>query len=269
MRTIPYKVQVIDRALAILEELARKGAPMALSELSATLKLPKTTVLRLLSVLQRHRFIDKDARSGDYRLGLKLVELGASASAQLDLIDRALPLMNRLMSATNESVLLSVLDGTESVAVEKVESERTVRVPLRAGGRAPTHCTASGKALIAYLPESEFDARFGAARLHAFTRNTIVKLGDLKAELRRVRQMGYAVDREETEEGLKCIAAPVMDIGGSTVASIGILGPAFRIPDRRLASLAAEVVQAAEDLSKELGFQAPSSQPLKSVAGNK
>jgi DNA-binding IclR family transcriptional regulator len=250
-----YKVQVIDRALAILEVLAAEGPALTLAELAGRIKLPKSTVLRLLSVLQQHRFVDRESRSGDYRLGLKLVELGASAASQLNFVERARPHLNRLMAATGETVFLSVLDGTEVLAVDRVESPRTVRVPLNAGGRTPAYCTANGKALIAFLSDAELESRLRKARLKSYTRNTITTLTALKAELRRVRTAGYAIDHEEMEEGLKCVAAPVRNLGGTVVASVGILGPAFRLPDNKLATIAASVVRTADEVSEELGFQ--------------
>ena len=251
----PYKVQVIDRALAILEVLADDGPALTLAELARRIRLPKSTLLRLLNVLQQHRFVAKDPRSGNYRLGLKLLELGASASSQFDFVERARPHLNRLMQVTGETVFLSVLDGIEALAVDRVESARTVRVPLSAGGRTPAYCTANGKALLAFLPLADLEARLGRARLTRYTRNTIVTLPALRNELRRVRAMGYAVDHEEMEEGLKCIAAPVRNLGGVVVASVGILGPAFRLGDGNLADIAARVVEAADRVSAELGFR--------------
>jgi len=254
-----YKVQVIDRALAILEVLADEGPALTLAELAGRIRLPKSTVLRLLNVLRQHRFVARDSRSGDYSLGLKLVELGTCASSQLDFVERARPHLDRLMAATSETVFLSVLDGTEAVAVDRVESPRTVRVPLNIGGRTPAYCTANGKALLAFLPEAEIEARLSRAKLRRYTRNTIVTISGLRNEFRRVRTMGYAIDREEREEGLKCVAAPVRNHTGAVVASVGILGPAFRMADRKFPGIAASVVAAADAVSTELGFDQPES----------
>lgn len=249
-----YKVQVIDRALAILEMLADEGPALTLAELAGRIRLPKSTVLRLLNVLRQHRFVARDSRAGDYRLGLKLVELGTCASSQLDFVERARAHLDRLMVATGETVFLSVLDGTEAVAVDRVESPRTVRVPLSIGGRTPAYCTANGKALLAFLPEVEIEARLSRAKLRRYTRNTIVTISGVRNECRRVRRMGYAIDREEREEGLKCVAAPVRNHTGAVVASVGILGPAFRLPDRKVPEIAATVVETADAVSMELGF---------------
>jgi len=169
--TNKYTVQVIDRALAILEVLADDGPALTLAELAGRIRLPKSTVLRLLNVLQQHRLVARDSRSGNYRLGLKLMELGTSAASQLDFVERARPHLNRLMATTGETVFLSVLDGTDALVVDRVESARTIRVPLSAGGRAPAYCTANGKALLAFLPEAEIDARLARAKLRSYTHN--------------------------------------------------------------------------------------------------
>jgi DNA-binding IclR family transcriptional regulator len=256
-----YKVQVIDRALAILEVLADDGPALTLGELAGRIRLPKSTVLRLLNVLQQHRLVARDSRSGNYRLGLKLMELGTSAASQLDFVERARPHLNRLMATTGETVFLSVLDGTEALVVDRVESPRTIRVPLSAGGRTPAYCTANGKALLAFLPEAEIDARLTRAKLRSYTRNTIVTISGLRNELRRVRAMGYAVDHEEMEEGLKCVAAPVQNLSGVVVASVGILGPAFRLAEKKLAGIATSVVRTADAVSAELGFHRSMPEP--------
>ena len=266
MRHGTYKIQVIDRALAMLDLLATDGPALTLAELARRSKLPKSTSLRLLNVLQRHRFVDRDPRTGGYRLGLKLHELGSQAVAQFDFVERARPHLRRLMAASGESVFLAVLDGAEVLALERVESSHTVRVPLNSGGRTPAHCTANGKALIAFIPEHELLERLGKRTFHAYTRNTITKFAQLKTELRTVRDNGYAVDREEMEDGLKCIGAPVRNHSGAVVASVAILGPAFRLPEAKVRVTAALVVRAADELSHELGFREPEAHSVRNRA---
>jgi DNA-binding IclR family transcriptional regulator len=254
MKDSPYRVQVIDRVLGALEILAHDGPALTLGELSQRLGLPKSTMLRLLMVLEQHRFVQKDARSGVYRLGLKLFELGSRALAQLNLGDRAKPHLARLVFITSETAFLCVLDDGEALSLERVESSRAVRVPSTIGWRAPAHCTAVGKALLAFLPESDLAALVRKRKLHAYTPNTITSLTHLRHELQTVRERGYAVDQEEMEEGLKCIAAPVRDHSGKVIASLGILSPAFRLPEKKIPELAASIVNEANELSAELGY---------------
>lgn len=250
-----YHVQVIDRALGMLEVLAAEGQPLPLVKLSKRLGLPKSTAMRLLMVLEGHRFVEKSAESGLYRLGLKLFELGSKAVAQFDLTERARPHLERLVSRTGETAYLSVLDGGEALVLERVESSRAVRVPASVGWRNPAHCTAVGKVLLAHTPESKLTAVLGKARLKAYTQNTITSVAQLREELRRVRERGFALDDEETEDGLRCIAAAVHEHSGRVAAALGILGPAYRIPDDSVATLAATVIGAARRLSAELGYR--------------
>jgi DNA-binding IclR family transcriptional regulator len=251
----PYRVQVIDRVLSVLEILASEGAAWTLVELSTRLGLPKSTVLRLLMVLESHRFVEKDIQSGGYRLGLKLFELGSRAMAQRDLGNRAKPHLERLVFATGETAFLCVLDGGEVLSLARVESSRAVRIPSTIGWRAAAHCTAVGKALLAFLPGLDLKALVRKRKLHPYTPNTITSLTRLRNELQTVRERGYAIDNEEMEEGLKCIAAPVRDHTGTAVASLGILSPAFRLPDRKISQSARLIMKEANDLAAELGYR--------------
>jgi DNA-binding IclR family transcriptional regulator len=251
----PYRVQVIDRVLGVLEILASDESALTLVELCKRLELPKSTVLRLLMVLESHRFVEKDAHSGAYRLGLKLFELGSKAVARLDLDERAKPYLERLVFATGETAYCCVLHDGQALAVARVESSRAVRAPSTVGWRAPVHCTAVGKALLAFLPEAEFNTLFKQRKLHAYTPNTITTLTQLRNELHAIRACGYAIDNEEMEEGLKCLAAPVRGNAGKLVAAIGILGPSFRLPEEKISQLAAAVMREANDFSIELGYR--------------
>lgn len=254
-RESPYNVQVLDRAAAILEALGEQDADRSLLELSEELTLHKSTVHRLLMVLERHRLVERNAASGRYGLGLRLFELGQKAIARLGLADRARPHLERLAAEVRETAHLCVLDDAGVLYLAKVEPTRTVRVPSTVGQRNPAHCTAVGKTLLAALPADEVDRIVRATGLRAFTPNTIVSTAGLKRELEVVRARGYAVDDEEIEEGLLCIGAPVRDSSARVVASISIAGPKFRVPQKKIPLLAARVVNAAEELSTELGYR--------------
>jgi len=253
-RESPYNVQVLDRAAGILEALAEQESDRSLLELSERLGLHKSTVHRLLMVLERHRLVEKSASSGRYGLGLRLFELGQKAIGRLGLADRARPHLERLAAAVGETAHLCVLDDAGVLYLAKVEPSRTVRVPSTVGRRNPAHCTAVGKTLLAALASEEVDRILSTAGLPAFTPNTIVSAAALKRELDTVRARGYAVDDEEIEEGLLCIGAPVRD-SSHVVASISIAGPKFRVPPRKVPTLAARVVAAADELSTELGYR--------------
>jgi IclR family transcriptional regulator, KDG regulon repressor len=251
----PYQVQVLDRALGILDLLANGSPELGPSEISERTGLHKSTVHRLLQVLERHRLIEKKAQNGKYCLGLKLFELGSKAVAQLDLRERARPYLERLVRETGETAHICVLDGDRMLSIANVESARTLRTPSTVGHRTPLHCTSVGKALLAFLPEDEQSELIKKCELTAYTRHTLTKPAQLKAELKLIRQRGYAMDDEEIEEGLRCIGAPVMDYSGRVIAAMSIAGPAFRLIEERIPAVARSVIQAASELSVELGYK--------------
>ncbi len=252
----PYRIQVLDRAVTILELLWRAGAGLSLQELSVQSGVNPNTVRRIVKALAYHRLVEEEEGTGRYRLGMKLFELGSSVVARLDVRARARPYLERLVLETGETAHLCILDRGEVLYLDKHEPMRTMRIPSEVGRRNPAYCTAVGKALLAYVPEEELEELVRQRGLRAYTRRTITTLAELKQELARVREQGYAVDNEEFEEGLKCIGAPVRDYSGRVVASISIAGPAFRLTEERIPVLAQSVMEVARELSEELGYRA-------------
>jgi len=250
----PYRVQVLERSLGILELLCSDGPELSLIELSERLRLHKSTTHRLVGALEQHRFVEKSSNNGKYRLGLKLFELGSKAIAQLDWRERARRFLQRLAFETGETAHLCILDDGEVLYLEKVEAPRTIRVPSIVGRRYPAHCGAAGKTLLAFQPEEEIEELIKRRGLKAYTRNTLTTPAQLREGLRLVREQGYAIDNEEFEEGLECIGAPIRDYSGKVVAAISIAGPAFRITEDKLPVLARSVIEAAKELSDDLGY---------------
>jgi len=251
----PYQIQVLDRALAILEILSTQGPDLSLGEISDKLELHKSTAHRLIMVLERHKFIERNSVSGRYRLGLKLFELGTKAVSQLDLRERARPFLERLVLETSETVHLCVLDDSEVVYLDKIEPERSVRMACSVGRRNPIHCTAVGKAIMAYLPAGEVEVIIRRHGMKAMTANTITNFFELKKELGAIRQRGYSIDDEEIEEGVRCVGCVVRNFSGAPVGAISVSGPAFRVTKEKVKSLARAVMASASILSAELGFK--------------
>jgi len=252
----PYQVQVLDRALGILDSLSNEGPELGPAELSEMLKLHKSTVHRLLMVLERHRLIERGPENGKYRLGMKLFELGSQAVAQLDLRERAQPYLERLVSETGETAHICVLNGDRMLSIVNVESSRTLRTPSTIGQRTPLHCTSVGKTILAFLPEDEADRLIDKCELTQYTARTLTTRARLKAELKLIRRRGYAMDKGEIEEGLRCLGAPVWDYSGKIVAALSIAGPAFRLTEGRIPAVSQAVLAAAKHLSEELGYRA-------------
>jgi DNA-binding IclR family transcriptional regulator len=251
----PYQVQVLDRALAILDTLSAQGPDLSLGELSDKLDLHKSTTHRLMMVLERHKLIERNSVNGRYRLGLKLFELGTKAVSQLDLRERARPYLERLVLETSETVHLCVLDDSEVVYLDKVEPVRSVRMATSVGRRNPAHCTAVGKAIMAHLSDPQVEEIIRKQGMKAMTANTITSLVELKKELKAVRERGYAIDDEEIEEGVRCVGCVVRNFSGEPLAAISVSAPAFRLTKDKVKGLSQPVVAAAATLSRELGFK--------------
>jgi DNA-binding IclR family transcriptional regulator len=258
----PYRVQVVDRALAALDVLANRSSECSLVELCTALKLHKSTVHRLMMVLEQHRLVDKNPETGGYRLGLKLFEFGSKAIAAFDPRRHARPYLDRLQRELGETVFFCILDEGQVFYLEKVESQQSVRTACTVGSRAPAYCTAVGKAMLAELPDAEVDDIVRRWGLKAITTNTITTPEALRAELKAVVSRGYAIDNEEKEEGLRCVSAAVRGHSGKLFAAISVSGPAFRITKQRIPEIGQVVMRAANDLSAEFGYQAA---PLKLV----
>src|SRR5215831_12064554 len=244
----PYKVQVLDRVLSIIDELAKARQDATLAELAEAVKLHKSTAHRLLSILERHRLVERDSQSR-YRLGLRLFELGTIAMDHLNIRDRARPYLEWLSEQLNETVHLCTLDGGEVLYLDKIESPLRVRMACRIGHRNPVHCTSVGKVMLAYLPESEQDEILQARELRRLTPKTITKIDELKAEFKTIRDRGYSLDNEEIEEGLRCVGAAVLDHNGRPIGAMSVSAPSFRLTMEKVPVTAVSVMRAACDLS--------------------
>ncbi len=243
-RRNPPEVQTLARGLRVLEALAGMGEA-GLSPLAEALGLPKSTLYRLLQALVREGFVEEG--EGLYRVGPKAFLVG-QAYLSRGLLQAARPPMEALAEALGESVNLAVRLGNEALYLDQVEGRRLVRLFTAPGSKAPLHATGVGKVLLAYggVPEG--------LRLEAYTPKTLTRLKDLLRELEGVRARGYAVDDEEREMGVRCVAAPIFGPRGEVVAALSLSAPASRLPLERVAELAPKVVEAARRASLRLGY---------------
>ncbi len=252
-------VQTIERVSSILDTLGQNPNGMSIRELSSKVHLPKGTIHRLLSSLCYFGYVRQDPKTRNYFLGLKLVELGNLLLSQLDLRKEAEPFLRDLAERTQETVHMVFLDRDEIVYIEKVELDHNpsgLKMASRIGLRNPAHSCAVGKVLLSFLSEEELDRIIREKGLPKRTENTITDPQVLKAHLKTIRAQGYAVDDEENERGIRCVAAPVFNESGKPVAAISISGPAFRITKKVIQeTLRKEVVETALKISKRLGYQ--------------
>jgi IclR family acetate operon transcriptional repressor len=254
--TARREVRSLDRGLALLETLAG-GGELPLTEIARRTRLPFSTTHRLLETLRRRRFVTQSEHTGLYRVDIRAFEVGAAFLAGSRLSDLARPVMAALVNNINETANLALRDDREAVYIHQVESRHMLRMFTHPGARTPLHCTGVGKALLAWLPDAQILSLLGPGPLRKFTERTVRDPRRLLVELRRVRASGYAIDREEREPGVRCVAAPIRDRDGRVVAALSVSAPAARLPRARVAEILPSVTAAAQAISRQLGWPAP------------
>ena len=259
MRTKPSNlVQTLERASLILDILGQSPQGISIRDLSDRIKLPKGTTHRLVSSLSYFGYVRQDPGTKNYFLGFKLVELGNLLLSQLDLRREAEPVLRDLADRTKKTVHLVILDQNEIVYLDKVELAQNpggLRMASRVGTRNPAHSCAVGKVLLADLPDEAVEQMIQEKGLVKKTENTITNVSHLKEHLKSVQRQGYAVDDEENERGIRCVAAPVFNDSGRAVAAISVSGPAFEVTRKLVQeTLKKEVMEAASKISQRLGF---------------
>lgn len=252
------------KGLRLLELLSRGHGPLGVTELALASGLPKSGAHRLLQALVEEGYVRKQ-RAGLYETSIKLWQLGSSVLAGFDLRRFAAPMMEELMELTGETVHLSVLDGSDVVYVHKVDSPHTVRAYTQIGGRAPAHCVATGKAMMAFMSAGWL--RRATQDLAPATERTITEPQVFLQQALRIRRKGYAVNQGEWRLHVNGLAAPVIDGSSMVAAAIGISGHASRLTALQLEALAEPVLHAAQELSHELGRSMPQA-ALHSVTRN-
>ncbi len=241
----------LRKGLGLIDILAAVERPLGLTDLSRRAGLPKSTVHRLLTSLTATGFVTQET-DGRYALGLRLFELGSRVAARLDIRQIARPQLRRLRDMTGETAHLGVVLDDSVVYLEKVDSGQKVQMSSRLGGRNPLHSTALGKALLAFGSQ-ELRERILAGPLPARTPRTLVDPDRLAEELDRVRRRGWALDDEESDPQVRCVAAPVIDATGFAVAAISVSGPSSRVTKRTVRPLAEHVMRTAAAVSRSLG----------------
>ena len=242
------EIQSLARGLTILDLLSQSVAGVSITEVTAALDVDKGSASRLMSTLARHGYAIKDPATRRYALGPEIYRLSGSLQAQNPLHKTARPFLKQLMERTGECAHLAILAHGKALYIDQVESPATLSVNVQVGRMAPLHCTALGKVLLAYNM-GEFPAS-----LDTFTPRTITDPASLRLHLEIVRQKGYALDNEEFDAGVCCIAVPAYDFHNSVVGAIGISGPATRLTQEKLPDLAAIVVKIGETLSSRMSF---------------
>jgi IclR family KDG regulon transcriptional repressor len=251
-------VQSVDRILDIIELLSLYPSGLLLRDLAQVSKLHTSTVHRLLSCLIARGYARKDPRSGKYCLTLRFFEIGCAASGALDLVAVAREQLDELSDFSKEVVHLVKRDGLSVVYLYKAEpSQSLVRMSSRVGGRNPLYCTAVGRSILANLPEDEVNEIWELSDITPVTSKTITNLEALKSQLAIAKKKGYAIDNEENEEGVYCLAAPIFNWKGEPIAAISVSAPLNRMVDENKARILPVLIKTAQNISYQLGYIQP------------
>ncbi len=251
-------VQSVDRALTILEILARQGE-LGVTELADDLGVHKSTAFRLVSALEQHRLVEQLGERGKYRLGFGIIRLAGATTARMNLAKECRPFCRRLAAEFNETVNIAVLDAGAAINITQEQGGAAVTVQNWIGKRIPPHATSSGKVLLAWAAGEELRTVLDWG-LDRFTPHTITSAVALRAELKQVREQGWACTAEELEIGLNAVAAPIHGDQGTVVAAISVSGPSYRLGAESFPSVAQKLRASACEISMQLGyFAAPDS----------
>lgn len=248
-------VQSVDRAVSVLEILARRGEA-GVTEIATELGVHKSTAFRLVGVLVGRSLVEQPTERGKYRLGMGIIRLAGATAARLDLTLQARPVCDALARQIGETVNIAVAMDGMAINIYQAQGSATVAAHNWVGQRTPLHATSSGKVLLAYMAP---DHRDGAieGRLSKQTPRTITSTPELREQLSAVVERGYAYTLEELELGLNAVAAPIRSYDDSVVAALSVSGPAYRLTEDRIPEVAAAVTRAADEVSRGMGHLGP------------
>lgn len=241
----------LDKALNVLEAISQTGDTRLTTLVEAT-GYPPATIHRILAVLTRRRYVKQDPATRKYTLGLRCLDLSSRLKDHLEIITAAKPVMQALMETTGETVNLVNFENMEAVYIDQISNTKSLlRMFTRVGARVPLHSSGVGKAFLAMRPRKEAVEYFRNAPKIRYTQNSLLKEDEFVRDLEETRARGYAIDREEFEAGVGCIAA-VISQNGEVVGAMSISGPSPRLFGTHTTELAAEVVRSATAVSQRL-----------------
>lgn len=244
----------VIKAIEVLEELAKSEDGLGVTEISNNLNYGVSATYHLLNTLKQCNIIEQDKKTKKYRIGFALFRICGMAKRQNALASLAQPYLDKLREMVGETSNLMILDGNEIIYVAQSESNQMLKLFTQLGAKVPFYCTGGGKAILAYQPQKVKDLLLSNTNFIKYTKNTISDINQLMKELDAIKQQGYAIDNEEREEGVTCIAAPVFDCYGEAIASISISGPTYRLKEKQIPIIIKNVMDTAKEMSRSLGY---------------
>jgi IclR family acetate operon transcriptional repressor len=250
-----HAVSSVEKALRLLSAFSMARPHWTVSELGREFGLPKSTAHNLLQTLQAFDLIRQDPEERGYRLGPRAMEMGLVFARSSEVFAQARPVLRRLAERSRETVKLGMLSDDQVLIVAAVESTHQLHTRGDIGTRWPLHSTGLGKAILSALPLAEAEALARRRGMAALTKQTATSWPKLRAELAATRERGYAVDREENEAGVRCVAAAFVDPLRGAVAAVSVSGPSVRLSDAELATLGQEAVAVARAIRPHLHWE--------------
>jgi IclR family acetate operon transcriptional repressor len=255
MIKVSISVRAVERALDILLCFSEDKPALSLTQIAEQVGMHKSTIHRLLATLESRRFVIRDKITGMYQLGYRFIELASIMLSDIDVQHWAQPYLQQLAVLSGETVDLAVLDGDHVVYLQVVESLQRVKIAAAVGEQLPVHCTATGKAFLAFLPEYQVNEIL-AKEMVKYTDLTLVSLADLYQDLRETRERGFAISKEEYEKDINAVAAPILDANSCPIAVIAIVGPSFRLSHDHMMKLGQSILETTSTIAQEIGLAA-------------
>lgn len=248
-------IQSVERAISILEIL-EEYKESSVTEIAGFLSINKSTASRLLATLEAKNMVEKNKDSGKYMLGVSILRMSGAILTNINMSKVAEPYLHRLVKDTNESAHLCILSPDyKAVFIDQVKSPNGMNISGTIGSEEPIHCSAVGKCMAAFLPSETLIKVVDQLDFHKFTDKTITNKEKLLAQMREVRQKGYAVDDEEVYKGVRCVASPIRNHRGKVIAAIGLSGPANSVDEDKIHEYGQSVKRIAQELSLQMGYK--------------
>lgn len=245
---------LVSRLFQIIEYMAASNDWVSLRGMARELHINAASAFRILNSLKELGYVRQDPNDSKYQLTLKIAGVSAQVLEKVQLRQIAHPHLQNLTSITNETTHLAILDGNEFVYIDKVDNTQAMRMRSRVGQRGQLYCTAVGKSMLAFIPESDLSKILASLKFQPVTDNTITDPKKFQEQLAQIRRLGYAIDDEENELGIRCIGSPIYDHAGRLAGALSISGWTITMTRERIPQLAPALIQMCQRISSELGF---------------
>lgn len=242
------------KAVEVLKELSKSERGLGVTEISNNLSYGVSATYHLLNTLRLCNIIEQDKETKKYRIGFELFRISSVAKNKNNLANIAQPHLDKLKEKASETSNLVILDSINTVYIAQSESDNLLKMFTQLGARVPFYCTGAGKAILAFQPEDVQNNTISKTKFNRYTKNTLTTTKELINEFKNIRIQGYALDNEERELGVTCIAAPVFDCYREAIAAISISGPSSRLNGKGIKNLIHHVMNASDNLSFDLGY---------------